>query len=202
MARKEVPGTRAGNDRAMSIHPTAQVHPTAIIGPNVTIGANVYVGPYAVIGMHAESHEVDVMQPVNGSVTIGADCIIHELTTIQASRTSEGVTAIGVGCRIQAHAHVGHDANLGYHVTIACGAKIGGHREIGDWSNIGLNAVLHQRACLGEGVMVGASAFVKGTLGPWGIFVGVPAKYIGPNKVGLMHKEKREEEERQRSTAI
>ena len=176
-----------------TIHPTAMVHPTAQIGPNVTIGPYVYVGPNTIIGFHAEAHEVDVMAPVLGNVTIAEGCIIHELVTIQASRTTEGCTTIGPQCRIQAHAHIGHDATLDHHVTLACGAKVGGHTTIGPHSNIGLNAVLHQFATIQEGVMVGASAFVKGTVEPWMIVAGVPAHVIKSNTIGLQRKEEREQ---------
>lgn len=164
------------------------IHPTAIIGPNVTIGDGIYIGPHAVIGMHAESKAVDPRHTFAGRVVIGDGVTIHELVTIQGS-VGDGATVIGPGSRIQAHAHVGHDATLGTRVTVACGAKVGGHAQVADYCNIGLNAVLHQRTVLPVGTMVGASAFIKGThTDPWTIIAGVPARYIGPNTKGkIMH---------------
>lgn len=164
------------------------VHPTAIIGPNVVLGDDIYIGPHAVIGMHAESGNVDPRTARPGRVLIEDGVTIHELVTVQGS-VSDGTTIIGPGSRIQAHAHVGHDATLGTRVTVACGAKIGGHATVPDYCNIGLNAVLHQRTVLPVGTMVGASAFAKGAhTDPWTIIAGVPARYIGPNTKGkIMH---------------
>jgi UDP-N-acetylglucosamine acyltransferase len=182
-----------------TIHHTANVHPTAIIGPWVTIGPGVVIGAHAVVGMHAEHHDVDTRAPVTGRVVIEQDAIIHELTTIQASMGEEGCTRIGARSRIQAHAHVGHDAVIHPDVTVSCGVKVGGHSMVHPWANIGLNAVLHQFAEVGEGTMVGASAFVKGTLPPWRKFAGVPAKDIGANSIGWNRKIEREVAEQQRA---
>lgn len=184
------------------IHPTATIHKTAVIGPNVTIGAGVFIGAHAVIGMHAEHHQVDVTKPVAGRVEIFPHAIIHELVTIQASTTPESCTRIGFRSRIQAHAHVGHDARVHDDVTVSCGAKVGGHAVVRSWTNLGLNAVLHQFADIGEGCMIGASAFVKGTLKPWRKYAGVPARDIGENTIGLERKMEREREESERGTIV
>lgn len=167
-----------------TIDTSARVHPTAVIGPNVTIGPRVYIGPHAVIGMHAESYKVNTMEDVFGSVVIEADAIIHELVTVQASTDPEGRTYIGPRVRLQAHSHVGHDARIEHDATISCGVKVGGHSQVGPWVNLGLNAVLHQRSTVEEGVMLGASAFAKGTLPAWRKMAGVPARDIGENTVG------------------
>lgn len=159
------------------------IHPTAIIGPNVSLGDGIYIGPYAVIGMHAEHSDVEPRTDAPGAVVIADGVTIHEHVTVQGG--TDGVTVIGEGCRIQAHSHIGHDAVLGRHVTISCGARIGGISRLGDYCNVGLNAVLHQYTVLGEGVMVGASAFVKGSVPPWRKVAGVPARDLGINTVGM-----------------
>lgn len=184
------------------VRPSANIHPTAIIGPNVTIGERVYVGPFTVIGMHAEHHQVEPRTHAPGRVVIEDDCTIHELVTIQGSYMKEHTTLIGRHCRIQAHAHIGHDAQLGEHTTVACGAKVGGHAFVGPWCNLGLNSVLHQMAIVGPGVMLGASAFAKGTLQEWTIYAGVPAAALGPNHIGLERKAERDREEQQRATVV
>lgn len=159
------------------------IHPTAIVGTRVTLGDGIYIGPYAVIGKHAEHSGVDPRTDAPGAVMIGDGATIHEHVTVQGG--TDGVTVIGEGCRLQAHAHVGHDAVLGRHVTISCGARIGGKSRLADYCNVGLNAVLHQHAVLDQGVMVGASAFVKGSVPPWRKVAGVPARDIGINTVGM-----------------
>lgn len=159
------------------------IHPTAIVGPRVTLGDGIYIGPYSVVGWHAEHSDVDPRTDAPGIVILGNGVTIHEHVTVQGG--TDEATVIGEGTRLQAHSHVGHDAVLGRHVTVSCGARIGGKSKVGDYCNIGLNAVLHQFAILAEGVMVGASAFVKGSVPPWRKVAGVPARDIGINTVGM-----------------
>jgi galactoside O-acetyltransferase len=70
---------------------------------------------------------------------------------------------------------------LGDNVTLACYACVGGHNKVGDYANFGLHAVSHQRSTIGQGTMIGASAFVKGVIDQWSVYVGVPAKRIKAN---------------------
>lgn len=161
---------------------------TAKIGPNVDIGNDVVIGPYCVIGFPAE-HPTEPYR-VAGKVVIKDGARLYKLVTVDASLYDDGVTVVGEGCILMAHSHVGHDAKLGRRVTLATGAKIGGHSVIGEFSNIGLNAVTHQRSTLAPGTMLGASSFIKGDyVLPFCIFVGSPAKMVGPNRVLLQRLE-------------
>jgi UDP-N-acetylglucosamine acyltransferase len=182
------------------VRPSATIDPTAIIGPNVTIGERVYVGPYAVIGMHAEHRDTHPRKDAPGDVVIGDDVIIHELVTVQGGHF--GITRIHQHARIQAHAHVGHDATVGAYATVSCGAKVGGESWVGEWANLGLNAVLHQRSTMGEGTFLGASSFGKGTLQEWTVYAGVPARRLKDNEVGRRRKAEREQEDRDRATIV
>ena len=155
------------------------IHPTAIIYSNVKIGANVYIGAYCVIGGPPEHREY-----WNGEywgVVLGDNVRISNHVTIDAG--TERDTIIGSGSIILAHAHVGHDAIIEEGVTVSCGAKIGGECRIGEYTNIGLNASIHQRVAVPSGCMIGANAFVGKTteMEPNSKYVGVPAKYLGPN---------------------
>jgi len=182
------------------VRPSATIHPTAIIGPEVVIGERVYVGPYAVIGMHAEHRDTHPRKDNPGPVIIGDDVIIHELVTVQGGHF--GTTRVDRHARIQAHAHVGHDAHVCEHATISCGAKVGGESWVGPYANLGLNAVLHQKSTMAEGTFLGASSFGKGVLKEWTIYAGVPARPIKENTVGMRRKAELDEEERQRATIV
>ena len=156
------------------------IHPTAVIYPNVILGKDVVVGAFTVIGSPAECKGLDPVQPI-GQVIVGDGTIIREHVTIHSSSKELGYTRIGNNCYIQAHSHIGHDSELGDNVTLACYACVGGHNKVGDYANFGLHAVSHQRSTIGEGTMIGASAFVKGELESWSVYVGVPAKRIKSN---------------------
>ena len=153
------------------------IHPTALIHPSVKIGDGNEIGPYCIIGYPCEwrGHESE------GRVVIGNNNTITGLVTIDSG--AEGETVIGNNCYLMKHSHVGHDVVLGNDVTISCGAKIGGHTKIEDGCNVGLNAVIHQKQVISEGCMIGMGAVItkKLSVDPYGIYVGNPAKLIGPN---------------------
>ena len=155
------------------------IHPTAIIGPNVTIEDDVYIGPYCLIGLPAEWKG---NEDKCAGVIIKKGSRLTGLVTVDSGANSP--TIIGSNCYLMKHSHVGHDAVLGYNVTLSCGAKIGGHAYIGNDTNIGLNAVIHQKVDIPDGCMIGASAFVGKKLElkmPNSKYAGVPARYLGPN---------------------
>lgn len=159
------------------------IHPTAIIFDGVTIGDDCYIGPYCIIGGPPEHPNLDPMSNSGKGVFIGSGCRLYGHNTVDAGMERE--TSIQGNCILMKGAHVGHDCKIFHHTTISCGAKIGGHSVIGIYCNIGLNATLHQFTHVTIGTMVGAGAFVKGLwLNDWRILAGVPAKDIGPNKVG------------------
>jgi UDP-N-acetylglucosamine acyltransferase len=159
---------------------SATVHPTAVIGPNVDIGEGAYIGPLCVLGAFAE-HPTQYTKP-KGRVVIGEGAVLTKLVTVDSP--TDAITIVGRDSYLMAHSHVGHDAVLGEGSILACGAKVGGWSSLGNFCNIGLNAVLHQKSVLADGVMVAASAFFKGNaFKMFSIYAGVPAKYIKDNSV-------------------
>ena len=156
------------------------IHPTAIIGANVEIGEGVTIGPYCVIGGPAEHPREPYV--IKGKIKIGNGVTMTMGVTVDSPLTDEGLTIIGDGCYLMAKSHVGHDVKLGKKVTLSTGATIGGHSIIGDHSTIGLKSCTHQRTELAKGTMIGANSFIKGNhTDQFRIFVGSPAKDIGPN---------------------
>ena len=161
------------------IHTTADIHPTAIIYPDVTIGENVKIGAYCIVGAPAErngNHQ-------GKGVIIQKGVILHGLNTVDAG--TENPTTIGRHSQLLKGAHVGHDAFLRHNVTLSCGAKIGGHAYIDEFCNIGLNASVHQIKRVPRGVMLGMNSCItkKTELKEFSIYAGVPARYIGENKI-------------------
>ena len=159
------------------------IHPTAIVYPNVKLGTGITIGAYAVIGGPPE-HKEFWSKPYH-SVVVGDGCYISNHVTVDSGTTAD--TFIGNRCILLAKCHVGHDAILEDDVTISVGAVVGGHTTIGQYSNIGINAALHQLTHVPKGVMVGMGCIVtkKTFLDSFSIYAGVPAKFIGINKVLL-----------------
>lgn len=147
-------------------------------------GKNVVIYDLASVGTRAES-----INPVNGNYTcveLGDDVVIREFVTI--NRGVDQNTVIGEGSYLMAKSHVGHDCILGKNNVLSPGVILGGHTVTGDNVTFGINSSTHQRAIVPSYSMIGAHAFFKSQKkdNPRGlIWVGVPAKPIAVNLVGL-----------------
>lgn len=65
-----------------------------------------------------------------------------------------------------------------------------GKVHIGKHSIIGTNAVIFPDTVIGEGCAIGAGCIVRGTLEPWGIYVGFNPKKVGQrDKESILQKE-------------
>jgi UDP-N-acetylglucosamine acyltransferase len=166
-----------------SVHPTAIIHDTAIIYPNVTIDAGTKVYAYAVIGSPPE-HKDHWDKPTPG-VTIGKNCIIREFTTINAGTTR--LTQVGDNVVILRNSYVAHDVRLDDDVTLSPNASIAGKCVVMRGANIGMNASIHQYQLIGPYAMIGAGSVVTKSreIEPFNIYVGVPARFLKVNKIGL-----------------
>ena len=166
--------------RKINIHPTAKIHPTAILMGWVDIHEGVEIGPYCVIGANPERNG---WENEEGCVEIFDYAQLKGFNTVDAG--SENQTFIGKRTKLLKHAHVGHDADIWNDVVLSCGSRIGGHAIIHNHCNIGLNASVHQWKEVPKGVMLGMNSCItkKTRLEEYAIYAGVPAKYIGENKV-------------------
>lgn len=164
--------------------PGNTIHATAVIGPNVTMGISNYIGPYCVIGMPGEHRE---KWGEDKGVFIGSNNKFTGHITIDSG--IEVPTKIHDWTFIMKHAHVGHDAEIKWDVTISCGAKIGGHTIVYPYANIGLNAVIHQNHEVHQHCMIGMGTVLplKVQTVPGHTYVGNPARCIGRNKKAPEH---------------
>lgn len=63
----------------------------------------------------------------------------------------------------------------------------GGKVVVSAYVQIGANSVVFPDLVLGEGVVVGALSLVKGSLEPWGMYAGIPARRIKERNKGLLN---------------
>lgn len=56
---------------------------------------------------------------------------------------------------------------------------------------LGANAIVLPEVEIGEGAAVGAGALVRRSLEPWGIYAGVPAKFLRNRRQDIVHHERR-----------
>jgi UDP-N-acetylglucosamine acyltransferase len=196
----------------MPIHPTALIHPGASISPDadigpyvciegpaeiasgcvllphailtgqVRIGADTRIGYGAVIG--APSQHLSFPPDHPGQVIIGHSNTIRELCTIHRSTVEGGATRVGDHNYLMAGAHLGHDVQLGHHITIANNALLGGHVQIADRVFIGGGSVFHQHIRVGRlAITQGSSGFSK-DIPPFTIAAGINM-VAGLNSIGL-----------------
>lgn len=154
------------------VHETSHIYPGAKIGENciikegaiirhnVTLGDNCYVGPYAVLGEpgeHLNHHRPPGSMTPKGKLTIGEKNRISEYCRIQSPCNGD-ITRIGNSCYLMAGVHIGHDAQIADNVIIAPNAVIGGGAILEEYVGIGINAMVHQRATVPRGTMLGMGA--------------------------------------------
>ncbi|MFN8391786.1 MAG: transferase hexapeptide repeat family protein [Bdellovibrionota bacterium] len=132
---------------------TPVVHETAFVHPNATVTGNVIIGKNVYIGPGA------ALRGDWGEIVIEDGCNVQENCTVHMFP--------GVRVLLQEAAHIGH------------GAVIHG-AEIGRNALVGMNAVIMDRAKIGEGSIVGALTFVPQdfVVPPRKIAVGNPAKIV------------------------
>ncbi len=195
------------------IHETATVHPEARLGdsvhvdPGAVIGADVVIGDGCRIGAHAvlegplQLGSNNVVGPhcilgtppqdrgYRGEPTrleIGSDNVLREFVTVHRATTKEdGVTRIGDHNYLMAYSHVGHDCQLGNHITLANAATLAGHVIVGDHVNIAGLCAVHQFARIGRFAMLGGGTMAPMDILPYAMASGNHARLFGVNRRGL-----------------
>jgi UDP-N-acetylglucosamine acyltransferase len=194
-----------------SIHPRALIHPSAQIGEGTTVGADVIIDANVSIGQNCEiraraiitghtrignhnqigygaiigSEPQDVsFQGTKSWVEIGDRNILREYVTVNRGTKADSVTRIGNDNFLLTGCHVGHNAQVGNHVTLVNNVLLAGYVQVGDYALIGGDAVLHQHIRIGQYAMIRGQTRLSVDVPPYCMAVDTNA-VIGLNSVGL-----------------
>lgn len=187
-------------DSSAEIEPDVEIGPYCVVGQNVKIGTGTILHPHVVIeqntvlgrGCKVFSGAIIGGPPQDfkyqdeaTSVIIGDNTTLRECVTIHRA-TGEGcVTRIGSENMIMAYAHVGHNCDIGNHVTLASYVGISGHVTLEDHVNIGGLTGVHQGCRIGTLTMLGGFSKITQNIPPYMLADGNPAKVYDINKIGL-----------------
>jgi carbonic anhydrase/acetyltransferase-like protein (isoleucine patch superfamily) len=140
---------------------TPQVDPSAYVAPNAVLCGDVRIGPDARILFGA------VVTAEDGSVTIGARCVVMENALVRAR--AKHPVILGDDVLVGPHAHV-NGAVVGEGSFIATGASLFPGVVLGRGVEVRINGVVHVNSTLADGKVVPIG---------W-IAVGHPAKILPP----------------------
>jgi UDP-3-O-[3-hydroxymyristoyl] glucosamine N-acyltransferase len=150
----------------------------AVVCRGARLGQRVTVGPLAVIGrpgfgwVRGPSGETRRM-PQLGGVVVEDDAEIGALCTIDAGTL--GPTRIGRGAKLDAHVHVGHNAQIGAGALIAAQAGFAGSVRLGERVLVGGQAGFKDHVQIGDGARVAAKSGVIGDVPAGAVVAGFPA---------------------------
>lgn len=194
------------------IHPTAIVHPKAALGRSVRVGAytiieeNVIIGADTIIMDHVHigrntlmgknnvihmgaiiGHEPQIRETegVQSGVEIGDDNVFREYTTIHYASKEGSKTRIGNQNFFMAFSHIGHDCEVGDHVTAANATALGGHVSVENSAVLSVYVAIHQFCRVGRYAMVGGHAVVVKDVPPYMTVSSNEDRIASLNLVGL-----------------
>lgn len=110
---------------------------------------------------------------VSESAKIGLGSVIAPNAALMAG------VSIGEHVLINTGAVVSHDVTIADYATISPGVAIGGHVSVECGVFVGIGATLRDRITIGSGAVIGAGSVVLGSVEPYTVVVGVPARTIG-----------------------
>lgn len=172
-------GVIIGNNN--SFQPHCFIKSGTLVGDNNTFGAGIIIGTPSrerVMGTQKEK----IITPVP-SVVIGNNNYFEAYTVIQSSL--EGKTVIQNHVCTGAFSHISHDTILCDEVVLSSHCSIAGYCIVSYSANIGMGVQIHQRSVVGAFAMVGAGSVVVNHIAPAATVVGIPAKYLHVNSIGL-----------------
>ena len=184
------------------IHPTASVHPSVVLGQGVQVGpyciinegvtiddfteisAHVMVDKWCKIGkgnsiqygavIGSQAQDIKYKGEVS-YVEIGDNNHIREYVTINRATGENAVTKIGSNNMLLTNTHIGHNCEIGDHVTMANVVHLGGHTIIEDNATIGGLTGIHQFVRVGKGTMIGGYSRLIQDVPPFMLCDGNPA---------------------------
>jgi UDP-N-acetylglucosamine acyltransferase len=177
------------------------IHPTSIIGNNVKLGDNNFIGPFCYItgdtiignnnrfeaycSVGTPPEHKDYFTITNQKTQIGNNNTFREFTTIHSGTTR--TTTIHDDIIVLNHSHIAHDVIIEKNSTISANVILAGHCYLMEGVNLGVGSMCHQFSKIGAYSMLGMGAVVTSSskINPGGIYIGIPAKYLKNNIVGL-----------------
>lgn len=154
------------------------LYANATLYNNVKIGKHVIIHSGAVIGSdgfgYVPGDEGAVKIPQVGGVEVGDQVEIGANTTID--RATMGTTRIGHGSKIDNLVQIGHNVNIGNHVTICAQVGIAGSTVIEDGALIAGQAGLSDHIRIGAGARIGGQAGVTKSIPAGATVSGYPAR--------------------------
>ena len=164
-------------DTPAVIGPGCRLASSAVLGPRVVIGARVVIGPGVVIGHPGFGwafRAADVRPvPQLGGVVIEDDVVIGPLSTVDAGTL--GPTRIRRGAKLDAHVHVGHNADIGEGTIIAAQCGFAGSVTIGRGVLVGGQVGVADHVTIGDGARIAAKSGVIGDIPAGATVAGYPA---------------------------
>lgn len=118
-------------------------------------------------------------------VLIGNRNVVREYVTIHRATGEGNATRVGDDNLLMASTHLGHNCEVGSHVTLSTLSGMSGHTIIEDHAIIGGMVGSHQRVRVGMLAMVSGLSKMSQDVPPFSLVDGKPARVIGPNLVGL-----------------
>jgi UDP-3-O-[3-hydroxymyristoyl] glucosamine N-acyltransferase len=156
----------------------SSVAPSAVLGPRVVLGRRVVVGAGAVIGhpgfgwTTGPGGAVRAVPQLAG-VVIEDDVAIGPLCTIDAGTLAP--TRVRRGVKLDAHVHVGHNADIGEGTMIAAQCGFAGSVTIGRGVLVGGQVGVADHVTVGDGARIAAKSGVIGDVPAGAVVAGYPA---------------------------
>jgi len=177
----------------VEIGPYAVIRNGTIIGPGTMVDAHVLL-EYTTVG---EACQIYFGAAIGGPpqdqsyrdeptrVIIGDRNTIREYVTIHRATGEGSVTRVGNDNMLMAATHLGHNCEVGDHVTISTLSGMSGHTIIEDRVIIGGMVGSHQKVRVGKLAMVSGYSKMSQDVPPFSLVDGKPARVIGANTIGL-----------------
>jgi UDP-3-O-[3-hydroxymyristoyl] glucosamine N-acyltransferase len=163
-------GARVGSE--CEIGPGAVVYGAARLGDRVVVGAHAVIGRPG-FGWTSGPDGQTLRVPQPGGVEIEDDVEIGPLATVDSGTLAP--TRIRRGAKLDAHVHVGHNADIGPDSLVAAQAGFAGSVEIGAGAMIGGQSGFADHVRVGEGAKVAAKSGVIGDVPAGAVVAGFPA---------------------------
>ncbi|NMA19694.1 MAG: acyl-ACP--UDP-N-acetylglucosamine O-acyltransferase [Lentisphaerae bacterium] len=190
--------SRASVAEGVKLGCDVEISPFAVIDSNVEIGDGCKIGPHVFLTGHTHIGKGTVIhtgasigdepQDVHYSgaksfTVIGEGCTIREYVTIHRGTEEDSYTRVGNHVMLMAFSHLGHNCQIGDHVTVANATLLAGRVEVERNAFISAGCMVHQFARIGRLAMVGGGNPITQDVPP---FCMLQEKSIqGINAVGL-----------------